>query len=542
MKKGFTLIEIIICLVLLTMIGAASIYFIGIKKDDNIIDSGEVEKELYEVSDIYYTNKKNSTNFKYYENDYNYIVTCMRLDTLVNEGLVSEDSPLLTAYDNDDIFKYIIDTFGNVSVEPIVDPSDKTCEYIIMETDGFVEIPDDDPDDNKYPINFRDADNKEWNANYDYSFLNGDISDYKGNISFDMKLKQLISVENISPLYITIILDTSGSMSSSNKKTKALEGINNLITTLKGMDTKVKNNIKLGAVSFSSSATLHTSTFKKLSSVTNYSSLSIPNRASGGTDCTDGLKKAKKLFDTITDPKAVKIAIFLADGACNNSTTAKNKATELKNAGIQIYTIGYSIGSSSTAKNTMQNVASTSKFCDLESNTTDTVCYFDSDPTVIGSTFETLAITSVESSINNPYNKVEFSIQLAPYFEFVNADLDDSVKYETGYNYRDSFDVDNNTLKRTVNITDLNSFDILKISDFNYNVNFLKDVYRDLNSDLDVGDRSNEPLDILSSLKIVLSGSGTPTPIELCSDNKKSCYSEDLPKVNINLSNNSVIN
>ena len=54
MKKGFTLIEIIICLILLTMIGAASIYFIGIKKDDNTITSSDIENELYQISDIYY--------------------------------------------------------------------------------------------------------------------------------------------------------------------------------------------------------------------------------------------------------------------------------------------------------------------------------------------------------------------------------------------------------------------------------------------------------------------------------------------------------
>lgn len=546
MKKGFTLIEIIICLVLLTMIGAASIYFIGIKKDNNTSTVTEIEKELYKISDIYYTNNKDKNNFKYYENDDDFIVTCMSLGTLVDEGLVSDDSPLLTIYNKDDIFKYVINTEGSVTVEPVVDSSDKTCEHIIMETGSFVEIVDEDPDTNQYEVNFRDGDNKEWNANYDYSFLNGDSSDYKGNISFDMKLKQLISVENINPLYITIILDRSGSMDSYSRMTNALKGINNLITTLKGMDNKIKNNIKLGAISFESSATTHTSNFKNLSSVTNYSSLNIPSSTGNMTNCYKALDHATTLFSKVTDSKAVKIAIFLADGMCNEPswsdgpTYAKNSATTLKNKGVQIFTIGYDLDNS--YKDTMKNIASTSKYCDLENYTTDTVCYFDSDPRVISSTFETLAISSVEASIDNPYNKVAFSIKLSDYFEFSNASFDGITKYKTGYNYKDSLDLTNNTLTRTVNITDLSAVDTLDISDFNYNVNFLKDKYRDKNGTLEVGDSSNVTLDILSSLKIVMSGSGTPTTIELCSDDTKSCYSEDLPKVNIDLSNNSVIN
>ena len=378
------------------------------------------------------------------------------------------------------------------------------------------------------------------------SFLEGEDSDYQGNISFDMKLKQLISVEKINPLYITIILDRSGSMDSSSRMTNALKGINNLITTLKGMDSKIKDNIKLGAISFESTAQTHTTSFESLSNVSNYSSLNIPSSTGNMTNCYAALDQATTLFSKVTDSKAVKIAIFLADGMCNEpswsngATYAKNSATILKNSGVQIFTIGYDLASS--YKDTMKNIASTSKYCDLENYTTDTVCYFDSDPRVISSTFETLAISSVEASIDNPYNKVEFSIKLSDYFEFSNSSFDETTKYKTGYNYKDSLDLTNNTLTRTVNITDLNSVDTLDITDFNYKVNFLKDKYRDLNSSLEVGDSSNVTLSILSSLKIVMSGSGTPTTIELCSDSSRSCYSEDLPKVTIDLSNNSVIN
>lgn len=538
MKKGFSLVELIISIILITAISVASLFIYLKNKEDNEVITAM--KELEEVSNIFYSDNFSSGDYKYYKNDEGSTVSCMKLETLVNEGLVDSDSPLFKTYGLDNIFKYIVNSEGFVSIEPVIDATDKTCEYISMEEEGLEEIVDEDEDVDKYGVEVKDEDNNKWRATYDYSFINGTDSDFKGNIVFNMALTQEITKETINPLYIVIVLDSSGSMAGT-RYNKALAGINNLINTLK---SEVSGGaIKLAAVSFYDYSKKHNTNFINLSSISNYSSLSFPSSPIREmTNCAAGLDDAKEYFDLVTDPKAVKIAIFLADGMCNEpswstgGTYAISSASTLKNNNIQIFTIGYEL--SSEYKPTMEDIASSSNVCDLGKYEEEKICYFDSTTADIGSTFSKLAKSSIQASIENPYNKVTFTIKLADYFSFLEGSIDTTVHNEEGYRYQDSIDLENNTLTRTITIYDTEKVNALKVTNFDYKVNFLADQYKksmiDAGVDIEVGTSKPKTLDILSSFQILMEGSEIP--------NKNINIEENLPKITVDLLNNSVVN
>lgn len=524
MKKGFSLVELIISIILITAISVASLFIYLKNKEDN--ETVTAMKELEEITNIFYSDNFSNGDYKYYKNDEGSTVSCMKLETLVNEGLVDSDSPLLKTYGLDNIFKYIVNSEGFVSIEPVIDATDKTCEYISMEEGTFnpVNVPNND-----YSIPSDKG--KAWDVNYGYSVdkVEGETNQFKGDITFEMNLKQVISVENINPLYIVVIMDRSGSMSGT-PYTNAKNAVTSMITAFKGMDAKVKNKIKIGSVYYGSSATQGAS-FKSLSSLSTYSDLGFPTSASGGTDCAAGLTKAKTLFDSVSVSGAVKIGIFLSDGECNSTSSAKTKATTLKNSDVQMFTIAYGTW---VDKTTLKAMASSSKSCDTENHETETKCFFESDTSKISSTFKDLAISSVDASIDNPYNKVTFSIKLPTYFEFVGP-INTSKVYKSGYNYQDQLLSNENTLKRTVTITNTSSVSVLDITDFDYKIKFLADKYKEEKSDeLVVGTSEEKPLDVIEKLLIEMTGTGVSSksiPIE-----------DNLPKITINLSNNSVVN
>lgn len=539
MKKGFSLVELIISIILITAISVASLFIYLKNKEDNEVITAM--KELEEITNIFYSDNFSNGDYKYYKNDEDSTVSCIKLETLVNEGLIDSDSPLLKTYGLDNIFKYIVNGEGFVSIEPVIDANDKTCEYISMEEEGLEEIIDDDENVDKYSIEFKDEENKKWKATYDYSFINGTDSDFKGNIVFNMALTQLITKETINPLYIVIVLDSSGSMEGS-RYSNALLGINNLITTLKSSG----GEIKLGAVSFYDNYTKHTTKFVKISDVSNYGSLNIPRYPiTEMTNCAAGLNAAATYFnnssDPISDPKAVKIAIFLADGYCNRpSSDASDKAitaaTTLKSDNVKIFSIGYELYSG--YKSTMEGISSEDKVCDLDKYETVKECYFDSTTADIGATFSKLAKSSIQASIENPYNKVTFTIELADYFSFLEGSIDTSVHNEEGYRYQDSIDLENNTLTRTITIYDTEKVNALKVTNFDYKVNFLADQYKksmiDAGVDIEVGTSKPKTLDILSSFRILMEGSGIA--------DKDINITNNLPQITVDLSNNSVVN
>lgn len=123
---------------------------------------------------------------------------------------------------------------------------------------------------------------------------------------------------------------------------------------------------QIGLVTFASKSNL----VKALSNARNEKDELIKSVSSvyagGGTYVAQGLEKAAgQLKDKKDVPKYV---ILFTDGAANDESNAETKATELKDNGITIYTVGFKLNKS-TSKWLKDKIAS--EGCNFDANTTD---------------------------------------------------------------------------------------------------------------------------------------------------------------------------
>ena len=135
-------------------------------------------------------------------------------------------------------------------------------------------------------------------------------------------------------LDVILMIDTSGSMNDdgSNPEQPMTATIQAAINFINGM----RPNNRVGIVRFNGTATLtrslNTNKQPAISSVSGF-------RASGGTNMTSALNTAKTEL-TRDNPATRKVAILITDGIPNNPTLTSSAATTLKNAGVELFTIG----------------------------------------------------------------------------------------------------------------------------------------------------------------------------------------------------------
>ena len=522
MKKGFTLVELIISISLILIVGVIGISFY-LKKDNSKEENKEKEK-VKDSLNVFYQNNISNPEYKSYKSKTGETYSCIRFETLLNDGLVNKDD--FKNYNNDDIFIYTIDNEGISTFEKWNDEENpNACSYYLVKQDSSTLV--EKPESN---IGFKDKSNHDWNAEYSYKVeATDEENSFDGEINFKMKLVQQISVTQVAPLYVAVLLDNSGSMRGDGI-INATNAVTSMISYFKS--SSISSKIKMAAIAFDDGSSV-TKNFTNVNTLSNYADLGLSARAYGGTNCSGALIHAKNIFNGVTDSGAVKVAVFLTDGVCNSGSSTSSNAALLKANGVQLFSIGYG---DYVNPSDLRSFASSHKSCNT-SCTGDTCseekCYFTASTSSVSSIFEQLAQISIEQSITNPYNQIEFKLELSDYFDFDGSLSDEKIDKE-GYYYQDK--IVGKTLTRTITITNPDTVKNLDISDFNYKIKFLSDIYQEREStDISVGNSEEVTLNLVKSLKIKMSGSDI-------SSTEVSVGTGDLPKIKVDLSNNSVVN
>ena len=269
------------------------------------------------------------------------------------------------------------------------------------------------------------------------NYING-----RYKVEFDIIGKD---IENPKPVYVVVVFDKSGSMNCVeyeyyydgsfkcvNRGTKwndAVRGTKDFATQL----LKEIPTANIALVTFSDTSSISPARGFKNENLNNANF----GEADGATNLHAGLKRAETLLDSVSEEDASKYIVVISDGEPtyylkNNGTIGGNgastnkeildatyaEANKLKNNGIRIFSIGYSlpsgivyddrydmfIPSSSkygalTAKDILKSIASKDTEADIKNGITH---YLDSDPTALVETLKKVAhkIVTVPAGTN----------------------------------------------------------------------------------------------------------------------------------------------
>ena len=216
-KRGFTLIEIIICITLLAMIGLISV--VSLKKEDSSLpDHSKDREELEIVVDLINKRFENSNQFNKYDSseystsDSSLSTTffCISKQTIIEMGVMDETSEALVSIPDDQYIKVEKDSLGNLDLVYPVNVDD--CKYYVANVSsvsgGSGSITGGTTDDS-----------------YELSQTFSEVSEnkYKMEINFSKDIYR----EEITPLYVLFVLDISGSMISNDRNGDAKTAIKN---------------------------------------------------------------------------------------------------------------------------------------------------------------------------------------------------------------------------------------------------------------------------------------------------------------------------
>jgi uncharacterized protein YegL len=232
-------------------------------------------------------------------------------------------------------------------------------------------------------------------------------------IDFNVKGLDFVETESlIKPIYVVVVFDQSGSMLCNGGTTKLLNSERFFDANINGQklnctDNRVNPNIEKwnnavnGAISFSTSLLSLNNTYLSLvtfsDSAENATAFSKNqfvasnfNYPYGMTDLGGAINKAQAALNTISNPNAQKYIVVISDGEPNHYNGVSNSnavnlaissATNAKNTGTKIFTIGYN--TNSTTEGTLRSISS--------NNTTDSVnYYFSASTSNVTSTFQTV--------------------------------------------------------------------------------------------------------------------------------------------------------
>lgn len=237
-KKGFTLIEIIISLVLLILIGTITIISLRKNEDD---DQEKYKEDVKNAVHIIGSKLESDGTLNSFTNtDSGHVddeVTefyCFKKETIIKEGLLDENNEFIKNMSDDEYLYVEKDSVGSYKIDYSV--SIDKCKYYIANIESISEGGDDEfsggETDDTYAI--KESFNK--------------VEDNR----YQMKLKFTKEVysEEITPFYIIFVLDTSGSMSWNDSSGLAK-------TSIKNFGEDILSNIpnsKIGFLPFANNA------------------------------------------------------------------------------------------------------------------------------------------------------------------------------------------------------------------------------------------------------------------------------------------------
>lgn len=400
-KKGFTLVEIIVCIALIALI--ATVSFISLRKgsDDGITDNAK--KELETATDVFIEKTMSDGTYKSYETvsseDSSQIetISCISPESLINKGYLTQDNEYYKYLKENNLYlKVISSSIGTLNYEEIPE-TEATC-YTYEDKTDFV------PKTDTPSIGNLTSDGYEFKQYIEADTGNNYI--YKLDYQFNLKSIEKITID--IPLYVVIVLDESGSMIGrqwTNAKT-AVETLSKKI-----VDIGSSNQVAL--VKFGNSYTVS----QKFSH--SYILAKNITFASAGSTCYScGLKGAYELLNASSFKIATKkranskfFVVFLSDGGDNkNKSERSTYVNKIKNLITDDYgkliTVAYEYSGS-----VLSDMASTG--CDTDNGK----CYYDNVKIdEIEEMFSSLASTMIEQATCSEYKKAKVVINLSENF------------------------------------------------------------------------------------------------------------------------------
>jgi len=431
-KRGFTLIEIIISLVLIVSIGLITIISLNNKTEK---DAEKDKKELETAVDVVSEKLRSDNSLREFviseDDDASSGITsyfCLTKETLISKGIIREDNEILKGIKDDEYFKVSQDQVGTYVYEHPVKIED--CTYI------------------KSTINNKDFANTEEqvidnlsaeeNGYYLSQLLvpkeNVDNT-YEFKMNFKFNTGKLDDVSFRPDVYTVFIVDASGSMcndswsdtdslckSNNSKFQKAMDAAKALSSNLTSVNSP-HNTFQnyVFAISFASSVgTLPSITLPNFGFKTTELVNSDFYFVNGGTNYNAALTSAYNRIKDIDLTNSRVFVIFLTDGLNNGgsyNTPVNNIKNFLKPSGSQVeygklITVGFDYTNS-----TLISIASSN--CKGEG----TNCYYTASSSS-SSTDNILTVFSgflevIEREVMcSTYKKANISIELSENFKF----------------------------------------------------------------------------------------------------------------------------
>lgn len=446
-KKGFTLIEIIISLVLIVLIGTISIISLSYENKD------EEEITLEEEINFYYSLKENDSGYKYFYSDNDEKISCIKFSSIKSSGILDLDS--MNIYNDNDIFKIVLNEDGVLeSYEKIDDTSH--CEYTVI-------VMEEEVNNSNLEITKNENISDEYSITQTTKQSSVDKNIFESTLNFDITLFK----EIYKPVYVLIMLDKSGSMVSNDRSRNALSAISSMVEKIFEIDNSYIGFIDFGyyADNFSYVANGKSNIWVEKNYKSNL--LTYINKISyiSGVDNNyyDAYTKAINNYKIKEKSDYFTYVVLLSDAGNNNNGTTCVSSANKNNivAGIREKVNKFIAVAYSPATTCLSSIASNN--CPENGGS----CYYLSNSSNVENIFD--GITSKiqeETKIKN----LKIEININDYFDLITLD-GENMKYENNV-ITYEFDLEN--------VSDAESMEYNK--SLNYSLKFLSDKFEDVDS------------------------------------------------------------
>lgn len=416
-KNGFTLIEIIVCLAIISLIAGISVITILSSKNDDI--SKEDEEEFKMAVDLISDKLESVGALNSYKNSGVESGTytkffCLKKETLLAEGILTGENAIITGMNDDEYVRVVMDELGSFTLD--ISNSDM-CNYLKSELDN-TDISNTEP---KIVDNLDKEENGYYLSQHVIQDENA-TNNYKYNIDFKFNTGKLNDTSFRPDTYTVFLIDGSGSMcrkssDSTCKKNgsmfqRAMDASKNLASQLVSVNVP-SNSFRnyVSVISFDNNID------KNIDFQTTALTNSDFKFGNGGTKYSVALDAAYNKIKNFSKENNRFFVIFLTDGVPGDTSSkytasANNIKNFLKPSGSDIeygklITVGFNYTDSKL-------ISISSLNCKGEG----TNCYYQANSTNIGTVFEEFFNVIKKEVMCSTFKKARVTINLSDNFEF----------------------------------------------------------------------------------------------------------------------------
>ena len=303
-RKGFTLVELLAVIAIIAVI-MLLVYFtafgsIGSAKDE--IDKTE-KRLILSAAETFAKEYRGSDDWnEYVDGNYNSSF-CISLESLIKKGYYkTEDQKIIKMAKDYVVTIKINNGVYNSTLIRYDELDDKSCY-------GY--SGDFDLDNNKKNITYVEGDTEVISVDIDINQTGNYV--YNTNIRLKNFLDEIGNIEVTTPIYVALIMDTSGSMNGTK--------LNNALNAVKNLASSVINGIDSSYVALVKYADIPSLVRDFKHEDLNNVNISTVN--GGGTNTSGGIDITSRLFYNVKDKYAKKYAILLYDGEPTSYSSVK---------------------------------------------------------------------------------------------------------------------------------------------------------------------------------------------------------------------------